>query len=120
MPQFSFVQNGGFGNDGSGGDVIRAFITSLSVSERRDGCFGNHIALECSALIHTEEQDNMSARIIRLSQNLLILLLSGPQSITHGGYDVVVIPRLDHEVSYTCHIVQSAYKVRCTEEHYVD
>lgn len=61
----------------------------------------------------------MSARVICLGEKPLIFLLSRPQSITHGCDDVIVIPGLDHEVSYICHIVQSAENVRCREQQHV-
>lgn len=51
-----------------------------------------YVALECHALIDTEEQDDMSAGVKSFCKKTLVLLLSGPQPISHGLCDVIVVP----------------------------
>lgn len=44
----------------------------------------------------------MPARPERFSEKLLVLLLSSPEAITHGGLYVLMVPTLDHKIADSC------------------
>lgn len=47
----------------------------------------------------------MAASIESISKQLFILFLGSPEAVTHRIQHILVVPGLNHEVSYTCDMV---------------
>lgn len=103
MGQLSLRQNFGVGREAFRDDVIIAWdLVSIYVCISGERVCAYH-ALESHGFVDAEEQIDVAAGVKRFFQEFCVLLLGGPDSISLCLYDVVEIPRFDHEVSIICH-----------------